>query len=55
MPWNFGTAFSGHPKPVELAELKKFDVFARARAFEARTKAFFIKQVDVFQTGHPFH
>ena len=50
MPWIFGPAFSGHPKPVELAELRKFDVFTRARAFEARTKAFFIEQVDVLQT-----
>lgn len=54
MSWIFGPSFRGHPKTVEMKELKKFDVFQRAIAFKARVDAFFIKQVDVFQKPKPW-
>jgi hypothetical protein len=49
MAWIFGPGFPGHPKIVEMEELKGFDVLKRAKAFKARTDAFFLSQVDVFQ------
>ena len=54
MPWIFGPGIAGHPNQVEMRELKKFDVLQRAKAFRARTDAFFIRQVDVFQTQDPW-
>ena len=54
MPWIFGPGFPGHPKTVEMRDLKKLDVEARAKAFKARADAFFIKQVDHFQTPSPW-
>lgn len=50
MAWIFGPGFSGHPARVYMRELKGFDVPTRAKAFKARTDAFFIKQVDHFRT-----
>ncbi len=50
MPWIFGPAFPGHPKTVEMRELKNLDVESRAKAFKARADAFFIKQVDHLQS-----
>jgi hypothetical protein len=54
MTWTFGPQFPGHPKQVEMKELRRMDAFARARAFKARADAFFIKQVDTFQTPRPW-
>src|SRR5262249_43239652 len=57
MPWIFGPHFPGHPKVVEMRELKSFDVFTRAKAFKARSDRFFVNQVNVFsdkQAGAPF-
>ncbi len=54
MPWIFGPEFPGHPKTVEMKELRNFDVFRRARAFKARTDTFFIRQVDVFEKPDPW-
>ena len=54
MPWIFGPEFPGHPKKVEMKELRGFDVPTRAKAFKTRTEAFFIKQVDTFRTPSPW-
>lgn len=50
MAWIFGPGFSGHPARVYMRELKTFNVPTRAKAFKARTDAFFIRQVDHFRT-----
>ncbi len=50
MAWIFGPGFAGHPAKVYMRELKAFDVPTRAKAFKARTDAFFIRQVGHFQT-----
>ena len=54
MPWIFGPGFSGHPKIVEMKELKHLDVISRAKAFRVRTEAFYLSQVDVFQNNPPW-
>lgn len=54
MAWIFGPEFPGHPKTVELRELRRFDIPTRAKAFKARTEAFFIKQVDTFGMPSPW-
>src|SRR5271167_2350966 len=46
MPWIFGPPFEGHPRIVEMRELKRFDVCTRAKAFKTRTEAYFLRQVD---------
>lgn len=54
MPWIFGPGFTGHPDTVQMKELKRFDVHQRVKAFQARTEAFYLKQVDVFQQSPPW-
>jgi hypothetical protein len=54
MPWIFGPEFNGHAGNVEMKELRKLDVPTRAKAFKARTEAFFLKQVDTFGTPSPW-
>jgi hypothetical protein len=54
MPWIFGPEFPGHPKTVEMKNLKSFDTVTRAKAFKARVESFFLKQVDVFQYQKPW-
>jgi hypothetical protein len=54
MAWVFGPEFPGHATKVEMKELRGFDVPTRARAFKARTEAFFLKQVDTFGTPSPW-
>lgn len=54
MPWTFGPEFPGHPSKVEMKELRGFDVPTRAKAFKARTEAFFLKQVDVLRVHPPW-
>jgi hypothetical protein len=51
MPWTFGPSFPGHPQTVEMHEIRRFDVCTRAKAFRARTEAFFINQVDTIRTS----
>jgi len=50
MPWIFGPGFDGHPKQVEMDDLRTLDVLQRAKAFKARTDEFLIRQADVFQS-----
>jgi hypothetical protein len=54
MSWIFGPAFEGHPDKVDLAQLKKLSVPERAKAFAARTQAFFLDQVDTISSRSPW-
>ena len=54
MPWFLGPGFAGHPDRVEMKELKRFDVQQRAKAFQARTEDYYLKQIDTFQQDPPW-
>ncbi|HZP23013.1 MAG TPA: hypothetical protein VFB04_06180 [Terriglobales bacterium] len=55
MPWIFGPQFEGHPRIVEMRELKRFNVATKARAFKTRTEAYFLRQVDTLTSDQaPF-